>query len=326
VTGAAIVTDANGSSATRQEPDPLGRELSQAPDPTVVLDPLASSKFNDPMPIEYAPNWTGEMQRGMAQYESYVSERTAAYIYNANKREFLNALFDLARTGDNKFYDKMQTILTKNPNFLISINGEWTAGRDAASALDGAMAKLPGNPLGISQGLAQENRGGGDDGEYKRDLTKAEWKRLEGIFDAALQALGNSDCSKWISDGIPQWSANPTRDLNALISAKRFFYGGRPGSYATTYIEGGFVTSAWIGLRKSFFRQGFLAQVETILHELRHASALGNILHPDDLGNDMVRISFFKRGGGVVETQEEFHDGAIKNCINPVKRAMSGRR
>src|SRR4030095_6064172 len=53
VTGAAITTDVNGSYAARQEPDPLGRELSTQPDPTVATDPLASSKWNEPMPIEY---------------------------------------------------------------------------------------------------------------------------------------------------------------------------------------------------------------------------------------------------------------------------------
>jgi len=150
VTGGVTTTDASGSYAGRQEPDPLGRDLTSPPDPTIALDPIGvSSKMNSPMYIEYQGNWTGEMESGMAQYESYVAERTAAYVYNVTKREFLHALFDLARTGDNKFYDKMQKVLTKNPNFMISINGEWTAGRDAADALDGAMAKLPGNPQNI---------------------------------------------------------------------------------------------------------------------------------------------------------------------------------
>ena len=46
VTGAAITTDANGTYAARKEPDPLGRELAQAPDPTIAIDPLSSSKWN----------------------------------------------------------------------------------------------------------------------------------------------------------------------------------------------------------------------------------------------------------------------------------------
>jgi YD repeat-containing protein len=151
VTGASLSTTLNAEYATREEPDSLGRDLAQPPDPTVVIDPLASSKWNEPMPIEYAPQWTGEMESGMAAYASYVAERTAAYIYNATKRDFINALLDLARTGDNKFLAKAQKILAKNPNFWISINGNWVAGRDAESAFTGALTKLPGDPLRLNK-------------------------------------------------------------------------------------------------------------------------------------------------------------------------------
>ncbi len=50
-----MLTDVNGNGAGRQEPDPLGRDLVQWPDPTVVVDPLASSKWNDPMAIGVRP-------------------------------------------------------------------------------------------------------------------------------------------------------------------------------------------------------------------------------------------------------------------------------
>lgn len=321
VTGTAFTTDASGNRVSQVEPDPLGRDLTTAPDSTLVLDPVSGSKWNEPLYLEYQANWTGEMESGMRQYQKYVNERTAIYIYNATKRDFIMALLDLARTGENKYYDKAQKILSKNPNFRISINGDWVAGRDAANALNGAMASLPGNPLGISPSPAQQAKGSGDRGEYKRELTNKEWDKLKDVFDAAREALDNPDCSKWISDNITRWTANPKNDLNTLIKIKHFFYGGAPGSIATTYDAMGAVQFAWIGLRKSFFRQGFYDQVETILHELRHASSLTNVLHPEDLGNDMVRISNWRLGGGVVETQDEFHEGAQRDCIKPLREA-----
>jgi len=52
VTGAAITTDVNANNPQRQEPDPLGRDLSQ-PLPNTPVNPLGSANLKDrAMPIE----------------------------------------------------------------------------------------------------------------------------------------------------------------------------------------------------------------------------------------------------------------------------------
>jgi hypothetical protein len=166
-----------------------------------------------------------------------------------------------------------------------------------------------------------------DKGEYKREFTDQEWKKLEPVFGAVRLALAIPGCSQWITNSIKGFQANPLQDLNSLISLKQFFLGGKPGSMATTYInEGGKIDDVWIGLRRSFFRRSFMDQVETILHELRHASALGAILHPEDLNGDLSAINRFRQAGGVVETQEQFDEGVRKNCIGALRKALSRGR
>src|SRR5207237_8657217 len=150
-------------------------------------------KWNEPMPMEYAPNWTGELESGMAQYERDVADATARYSYNATKRDFIMALLDLARTGDNKYYDKMLNILSKNPNFWISINGEWVAGRDAANALSGTMAKLPGDLLGINQSPGQRNLSDAEATKQVSASVKAmlKDKHCRSFLDAMISDLGS---------------------------------------------------------------------------------------------------------------------------------------
>jgi YD repeat-containing protein len=119
VTGAAIVTDANGSSAARQEPDPLGRELAQVPDPTVVVDPLSSSKWNEPMPIEYTGGPTAEYEQANADWAHDM------------------ALRSLGTAIKNNYKATSQLILEKNPNIGVRTSGGRTLyGNDAANYLN----------------------------------------------------------------------------------------------------------------------------------------------------------------------------------------------
>jgi RHS repeat-associated protein len=163
---------------------------------------------------------------------------------------------------------------------------------------------------------------GGDNGEYKRELTEEEWDSLNPIFDAVRAALANPSCAQWITDDIKLYRPNPTNDLNQMIKGRQFFYGGSPGSIATTYLNGGgFLGNVWIGLRKTFFRDSYWEKINTILHELRHASSLGTILHPESFKTDAQKVSWIQ-GGGVIETQKGFNVGVKKNCIDPLKKAM----
>jgi hypothetical protein len=165
-------------------------------------------------------------------------------------------------------------------------------------------------------------RGGRDNAEYKRELTEEEWKSLEPIFQAARDALDNPDCARWITDDIKFMNPVPKNDLKELINIKHFFYGGTPGSYATTYPNGGgFLGNVWIGLRKLFFQSNYWQKVATILHELRHASSLGMIAHPEDFSSEAQKVAWLQ-GRGVIETQKGFREGVKKNCIDPLKKAL----
>ena len=93
MTGAKVFTDPSGYGALRKETDPLGRDVTD-PLLELVSDQPYNKFLNEPIPVEYAPHWTGELEKGMAQYERYVAERTAIYIYNWIKRDFIRALID----------------------------------------------------------------------------------------------------------------------------------------------------------------------------------------------------------------------------------------
>src|SRR5438094_2500829 len=74
VTGAVITTDANASYPTRQEPDPLGRDLVTPPDVGVVSEPLGNNLIQQhSWPIEYTGGQTGELEIGMAIFAGYVA-------------------------------------------------------------------------------------------------------------------------------------------------------------------------------------------------------------------------------------------------------------
>jgi YD repeat-containing protein len=134
VTGATIVTDANASSANRQEPDPLGRDLAEAAAPEVIGDPLSNPKSNEPMPIE--ASWGPS-----AEYEQANAGRAAQMdAYEAEK-----ALFYGRRAT-------WEWILHKNPNVGVrtSSGGRTSYGDEAISDLLRARNDRPNNPFVIS--------------------------------------------------------------------------------------------------------------------------------------------------------------------------------
>lgn len=187
-----------------------------------------------------------------------------------------------------------------------------------------AIAAALGIIRGDDEGIAKNGKGDKDDKEYKRYLNEDEWASLEDTFNLARQAIGNSDCAKWLTSDV-KWNADPLADLNTMISLKHFFYGGEPNSIATTYPnEGGSITFAWIGLRALFFKENRLDKVDAILHELRHAIHLGSIAHPENFKNDAEKKSWLLSGGSI-ESQARFNRDVEKNCIGPLRRALRGR-
>jgi YD repeat-containing protein len=118
VTGAAITTDVNGAYTTRQEPDPLGRDLTEAPAPGVANDPLGLSKWNEPMPIE--ASW------GPSQ--EYLNN-------NAGWANTMD-LMSLRQALRNEQTATWQFILQRNPNIGIRTkSGQSLSGADAVNYL-----------------------------------------------------------------------------------------------------------------------------------------------------------------------------------------------
>ena len=125
VTEAVTTTDANGTYAGRQEPDPLGRDQTAPPDPLapVITDPLANSKLDHAMYIEYQESWTGEMESGMAEYVDAMEmvEAREAYTRWLQARKSNPDLINKT----NADYNIWQSILTKSPNVGV-FNGKKT--------------------------------------------------------------------------------------------------------------------------------------------------------------------------------------------------------
>lgn len=126
VTGATVLMDTSGNYLGREEPDPLGRDLTSPPDPLLVIDPLFSAKLNEPMPLEYAAHWTGELELGMAQHLDTMDMIRAREAYT----RWLGS--ERTSNPDRRIWEE---ILNRNPNVGI-VKGEETLWRkDAADFL-----------------------------------------------------------------------------------------------------------------------------------------------------------------------------------------------
>jgi YD repeat-containing protein len=123
VTGATVAMDASGIYLAREEPDPLGRDLTNPPDPLIVTDPLSSEKWNEPMPLEYAAHWTGELESGMAQHLDTMDMVRAREAYS----RWLGS--ERTSNPDRRIWEE---ILNRNPNVGIVKGEETLWGQDAA--------------------------------------------------------------------------------------------------------------------------------------------------------------------------------------------------
>ena len=95
-------------------------------------------------------------------------------------------------TGESKYLTKALKILEKNPNFTIGINGKWTSGKDAAAALSGAIAKLPGNPP-----ATQAAAGSQLTTKIETDqMTKSE---VDGLLKGLEEVLADKTCTDFLT-------------------------------------------------------------------------------------------------------------------------------
>ncbi len=119
VTGAAITTDANANNPQRQEPDPLGRDLSQ-PIPAAPVNPLGSTNLKDRwMPIEYTWGPSAEFERGNTWW--------------ANQMDMMaieNAVW-------NRNQGVIASILNRNPNLGVNSGHGTVFGTEAVHYLEG---------------------------------------------------------------------------------------------------------------------------------------------------------------------------------------------
>jgi len=212
VTGAALVTDANASSASRQEPDPLGRELAQAPDPTVVVDPISSSKWNEPMPIE--ASWGPS-----AQFEQANAARAAQMdAYEVEKALFFGhrATWDL--------------VLHKNPNVGVRTEGGRTLyGVDGANYLasgggmNDELAWLSITTTGYPMGDYPQKNGNGAGVLSPKDQLRFDKARAETVKN--IQTLAHkvkSKCAAFLNRANISLSS-----LQDAVSSIQAFDGGR---------------------------------------------------------------------------------------------------
>jgi RHS repeat-associated protein len=178
-------------------------------------------------------------------------------------------------------------------------------------------------------GMEWQVKGQRDMEEYKRELTEEEWDQLGPIFELARKALTDSGCADFIKG---ESGHDPLTYLNQYISQRRYFYGGRPGDYATTYDWG--LDSSWIGLRATFFRNTRLGRVDTILHELMHILQPW-VDHPERFNSRAERDDYLynkrwldaygRKHRGEIRSQAHFSRNIQQKCIAPLRRLLRSR-
>jgi YD repeat-containing protein len=227
VTGSAITTDANASYSIRQEPDPLGRDVAQPIINTALSVPSIYGVFKDrAMPIEasWGPSqdyldanaaWGREME-----YQTYLYQTD----YFKVKGQLINLLINLVMTRDNDLLAQAQQLLEDNPNFRMEVNGASVAGDDAAIALTGALAHLPGDPLSLNRPKFAHGQGTTAQFNYGRYGAGFNDDQL-GQLSAVLKTIGGKNCRDWIDTQLwakrhvgPQTEDAQIYGLNELLS------------------------------------------------------------------------------------------------------------
>lgn len=99
------------------------------------------------MPIEYSPQWTGEVESGMTQYVNTMEmiEAREAYTRWLKARQSYHDLYNPTNTD----YNIWQNILAKNPNVLVLKGEEVMWGKAAADFLTNNANAMSLGPNGI---------------------------------------------------------------------------------------------------------------------------------------------------------------------------------
>jgi hypothetical protein len=196
VTGAVTKTDAGGTYSAVEEPDPLSRDLTAPPDPMVVNDPVASTKFDRVMPIE--ASW-GPSQEFLNNNQAWANEMDLMQLRNAT-------------SGPTPAKATIIQILEGNPNLGVRTNGGRTlTGAEAAYYLidfsrawnsaetDSEREVLGARPVVSADSSNPQNPG--TQGRYPNPpkLPKRTASDLVNAFNAAYaefrdRLLNNADC------------------------------------------------------------------------------------------------------------------------------------
>lgn len=289
VTGATVLMDANGNNAIRQEPDPLGRDLSVAPGPTVVVDPIGNSKWNEPMPVEYAPYWTGELETGMAAYVNTMDMVMARESY----KRWLKS--ELTSNRDRKIWEE---ILNRNPNVGIVKGEETLWGRDAADFLKENSAFITLGENGIIFRRQKSSKEAINPRKVAhRLLSNTEMKYLRYFF---YRITENERCAKFLEGFLNKAAElNPgyrlvsddIRSMFESIANGGGFWSAPGASYSTIggditnntgtiyfYNDPQFRSYGRVNRKaeRAFLGLTFYQMAQTAIHEILHHAGLGD--------------------------------------------------
>ena len=225
----------------------LGRELAQAPDPTVVVDPLASSKFNEPMPIEASWGPSQEYLNANAAWGNVMD------------------LMGLQQALKNKYKATSQLILDKNPNIGIRTrSGVSLYGNDAANYLRGLHREpfsgilISDDPLGsMTPQDTRTNMTPEQISGLRKDLENFLKGKCKDLVEAML---------KNVKGGV--YTTN-LLDLYKVLEDRHELY-SHPGIKAGGY-GGGSVDDKTARLAINF-QYGWSSPVWTAIEELTHAN------------------------------------------------------
>lgn len=262
------------------------------------------------MPIEYTGGPSHDALDSLAAWGAVMAEQTWQYQhgyfdkggYFDIKNQFINAVVN------QRFGDAAQ-ILAKNPNFFIELDGRMTAGQDASSSFMTALAKLPGDPLGMGQNT--DFAAGGGAGTQRAASTQSPHQDFKNFLQTMSQ-----DCKDALSGlagnvlGKLANLANTAQiyDVNSLqsVRASRYVDGFAKGRETLgTWFDretpsGGAYTAVHIPRSGIYIRGGegaFAGKLYLELHEMTHL-AYNNTRVDTNLDRYLARGLGLTRGSG----------------------------
>ena len=280
-----------GPYLSRKELDPLGADVTEPPQPQLVLEPVFYNPKFDQMPLQIEGGPSDEYEQNNADWASLVT----ATIQAAQQRDRAEKLWQSGKRSE------AMAILNKNPNVGIEyralVNGEVVQsgsyfGKDAADFLNGINIALGAGLLSPVTEQSGATRHHPQNSGTEQPLSDTQKEIVKDVMGTAVNFIQRfPDCAHYVASNVIKAGNDPATELNELQGSMMYFNGvqfSADEGRGVAGLRGGFTRRGsgpvHITLGYLFFHELYtqyrahvfglsspkLSRVVTFLHEYKH--------------------------------------------------------